>query len=94
MAYCSISGYTTGRKFIQTSTVKDHPPQVAALLSEQNKHWLTGSRRVLLQVQQQLCDQGVPSTITLAPETAGAIPLDRPLCHADAVLSALRRRLQ
>ncbi|WP_260620607.1 hypothetical protein [Pseudomonas protegens] len=69
-------------------------PQVVALLSEQNKHWLAGSRRVLLLAQQQLCGQGVPSTISLVPETAGAIPLDGQLCHADAVLLALRRRLQ
>ncbi|MDF2399019.1 hypothetical protein GWQ44_26035 [Pseudomonas sp. 3MA1] len=69
-------------------------PQVVALLSEQNKHWLAGSRRVLLLAQQQLCGQGVPSTIRLVPETAGAIPLDGQLCHADAVLLALRRRLQ
>lgn len=69
-------------------------PQVAALLSEQKKHWLTGSRRVLLQAQRQLCEQGVPCTITLAPETAGAVPLDEQLCDADALLLALRRRLQ
>lgn len=69
-------------------------PQVIALLSEQNKPWLTGSRRVLLQAQRQLCDQGVPSTITLAPETAGAVPLDEQFCHAATLLLALRRRLQ
>ncbi|WP_256667607.1 hypothetical protein [Pseudomonas sp. Fl5BN2] len=69
-------------------------PEVIALLSEEQRHWLTGTRRQLQEAQQLLASQGIATAIELTPQAPGAVAIGVEVWHVDAAIKALRNRLQ
>nr|BFD41255.1 hypothetical protein FFPRI1PSEUD_27540 [Pseudomonas sp. FFPRI_1] len=68
-------------------------PQALALLSGEQAHWLTASRRRLQEAQRLLASQGIATRIELAPEVLNGIEIDVEVWYAEAALEALRKRL-
>lgn len=69
-------------------------PDSFALLSDEGRQWLTGTRRYLEDAQRLLALEGIETTIELRPEPNGAIAIGPETWHIEAVLKALRKRLE
>ena len=63
------------------------------LVSPEHRHWFTGKRRVLHDIQVLLERGGVATSICLEPEPGQAIEVDEHAWHEVAIKAALRGRL-
>ncbi|MCU1774262.1 MULTISPECIES: hypothetical protein [Pseudomonas] len=68
-------------------------PQTLALLTGEQRLWLTGKRRILEDAQRMLLEQGINTQIELVADAGEAIAIDVETWYTEAVLKAVRKRL-
>ncbi|MBK5373792.1 hypothetical protein JFT81_03995 [Pseudomonas sp. TH43] len=68
-------------------------PQTLALLTGQQRLWLTGTRMLLKNAQRLLGEQGITTQIELLPDAGEAVVIGVETWHIEAVLKAVRKRL-
>lgn len=68
-------------------------PQTLALLTGQQRLWLTGTRMLLKNAQRLLGEQGITTQIELLPDAGEAVVISVETWHIEAVLKAVRKRL-
>lgn len=68
-------------------------PQTLALLTGQQRLWLTGTRMLLKNAQRLLGEQGITTQIELLPDASEAVVIGVETWHIEAVLKAVRKRL-
>lgn len=68
-------------------------PQTLALLTGQQRLWLTGTRMLLKNAQRLLGEQGITTQIELLPDAGEAVVIGVETWHIEAVLKALRKRM-
>jgi len=68
-------------------------PQTLALLTGEQRLWLTGKRRLLQEAQRMLFEQGINTQIELVPDAGEAIAIDVETWYTEAVLKAVRKKL-
>ena len=68
-------------------------PQTLALLTGEQRLWLTGKRRILEDAQRMLFEQGINTQIELVADAGEAIAIDVETWYTEAVLKAVRKRL-
>lgn len=68
-------------------------PQTLALLTGQQRLWLTGTRMLLKNTQRLLGEQGITTQIELLPDAGEAVVIGVETWHIEAVLKAVRKRL-
>ncbi|MBK5512558.1 hypothetical protein [Pseudomonas sp. TH15] len=68
-------------------------PQTLALLTGQQRLWLTGTRMLLKNTQRLLGEQSITTQIELLPDAGEAVVIGVETWHIEAVLKAVRKRL-
>jgi hypothetical protein len=68
-------------------------PQILALLTGKQRHWLTGKRRLLEEAQRLLLEQAITTQIELVTDAGEAVTIGVETWHIEAVFKAVRERL-